>query len=177
MDGGVVSFDTDDALATAGFVAPFEGYARFPYFDPVGVETIGYGETDKAIINKYRHTGISEPDARALLAQRLVEYHRHVERCITAPLTRNQRRALTSFVYNVGPGGVCGSTLQRVLNSRDYAGVRAQLMRWNKGGGQVLPGLTRRRKAEADLFETPDPPPPPPPDPLQLRGRTLVVRV
>ena len=41
----------------------------------------------------------------------------------------------------------------KVLNSGDYAGVPAQILRWNKAGGKVLDGLTRRRQAEADMFE------------------------
>jgi lysozyme len=40
-----------------------------------------------------------------------------------------------------------------VLNSGDYNGVPAQIMRWNKAGGKVLAGLTRRRTAEAELFQ------------------------
>ena len=42
--------------------------------------------------------------------------------------------------------------LLKVLNSGDYNGVPAQIMRWNKAGGKVLEGLTRRREAEARLF-------------------------
>jgi lysozyme len=57
-----------------------------------------------------------------------------------------------SWVYNLGNGNLGASTLLKVLNMGDYAGVPAQMLRWNKAGGKVLEGLTRRRQAEADLF-------------------------
>ena len=44
------------------------------------------------------------------------------------------------------------ATRYRLLNAADYDGVAAQMMRWNKAGGRVLEGLTKRRQAEADLF-------------------------
>ena len=41
----------------------------------------------------------------------------------------------------------------KVLNAGNYEEVPHQIKRWNKAGGQVLAGLTRRREAEALLFE------------------------
>ena len=71
---------------------------------------------------------------------------------VKCPLSQNQFDALVSWVYNLGPANLQASTLLKVLNAGDYAGVPAQIMRWNKAGGKVLEGLTRRRQAEADLF-------------------------
>jgi len=48
--------------------------------------------------------------------------------------------------------GVSFQEKLKVLNSGDYDGVPAQILRWNKAGGKVLEGLTRRRQAEADMF-------------------------
>jgi lysozyme len=76
------------------------------------------------------------------------------------PLTQNQFDALVDFAYNAGAANLRSSTLLRLLNSGDYAGASGQFIRWNKAtsNGQliVLPGLTRRRTAEAQLFNTPD---------------------
>ena len=72
---------------------------------------------------------------------------------VTVPLSQNQFDALVSWVYNLGNGNLTSSTMLKVLNSGDYAGVPAQIKRWNKAGGKVLEGLTRRRQAEADMFE------------------------
>ena len=71
---------------------------------------------------------------------------------VNCPLSQNQFDALVSWVYNLGPANLQASTLLKVLNAGDYAGVPAQIKRWNKAGGKVLEGLTRRRQAEADLF-------------------------
>lgn len=60
--------------------------------------------------------------------------------------------ALVSWAYNVGCGNTGSSTLIRKLNAGDKASVPSELLRWNKAGGRVLAGLTRRRQAEGDLF-------------------------
>ncbi|MNV99174.1 Phage lysozyme [compost metagenome] len=51
------------------------------------------------------------------------------------------------------------STLLKYLNAGDYASAANQLLRWSKADGRVLPGLTRRRRAEKELFETSEPAP------------------
>jgi peptidoglycan hydrolase-like protein with peptidoglycan-binding domain len=50
------------------------------------------------------------------------------------------------------------STLLQKLNRKDYAGAAKEFARWNKAGGTVLAGLTKRRAAEAALFVKPVPP-------------------
>lgn len=60
--------------------------------------------------------------------------------------------AIADFSYNLGLGNLQASTLRRKVNSREWDEVKTQLMRWVRGGGRVLPGLVRRRKAEADLI-------------------------
>ena len=67
-------------------------------------------------------------------------------------LPQDQFDALVSWVYNLGSGNFTSSTLLKVLNSGDYAGVPEQILRWNKANGQVLEGLSRRRESEAELF-------------------------
>jgi GH24 family phage-related lysozyme (muramidase) len=44
------------------------------------------------------------------------------------------------------------STLRRKINAGDIEGAKKQIMRWNKGGGKVLAGLTKRRTLEASLL-------------------------
>ena len=85
---------------------------------------------------------------------------------VRVPLTANQREALRSFVFNVGPGepGVrsgfvwlksgATSTMLRKLNAGDYAGAAAAFDRWNQAGGRVSTGLIARRADERALFET-----------------------
>lgn len=147
---------------TARFIAGFEGFVGHVYLDAVGVETIGYGETRRDIIERYRQRGMSQEDALELLKQRVQEFADAVERCVTnrAALTPNRHAALTSFAYNVGVGGFAGSTACARLNAGDMAGAVEAMGWWNKGGGRVLEGLSRRRAAEGRLFERDDGPAP-----------------
>ncbi len=144
-----------DLRAAAIFIASFEGFVGHVYDDGVGVETIGYGETRRDIIERYRSSGISEPTAFDLLQQRVQEFADAVERCITnrAALTPIRHAALTSFAYNVGIGGFRDSTVCARFNSGDIAGVPEAMSWWNKGGGRVLEGLSRRRAAEGALLQ------------------------
>jgi GH24 family phage-related lysozyme (muramidase) len=71
-------------------------------------------------------------------------------------LNANQYGALVSWAFNVGCGNVRSSDLIKGLNRGDDndAIVSQELPLWNKSGGQVLPGLVRRRAAELALFRT-----------------------
>jgi GH24 family phage-related lysozyme (muramidase) len=145
---------------TAMFVAGFEGFVGQVYRDAVGVETIGYGETRRDVIERYRRSGISQADALALLKRRVQEFADAVEGSITNPsaLTPHRHAALTSFAYNVGVGQFQESTACRRFNAGDFGGVPEALSWWNKAEDQVLEGLTRRRTAEGQLFQQDDDP-------------------
>ena len=72
-------------------------------------------------------------------------------------LNQNQFDTLVSFCYNVGIGAFTGSTLRRKLNNNDFQGAAEEFIVWNKGTingvKKELPGLTRRRTRERQLFE------------------------
>lgn len=137
-----------------------------PYLDPVGIWTIGWGhaisvggrflrgrENRKAARGLYPG-GITLEQAEQLLRGDLLDTCRDVAALVKVPLTDNQFAALVSFGFNVGCGNLGRSTLLTKLNGKDYAGAAAQFARWNKAGGRVLAGLTRRRAAEAALFQS-----------------------
>jgi len=126
----------------------FEGCELNAYKCPAGVWTIGYGH----IKGVQEGDVITEQQADEMLVEELNEYENYINTLVTVPLNQNQYDALVSWVYNLGSSNLNSSTLLKVLNSGDYAGVPEQIMRWNKAGGKVLEGLTRRRQAEADLF-------------------------
>jgi len=126
----------------------FEGCELEAYKCPAGVWTIGYGH----IKGVKEGMTITESQAEEMLKSELNEYEGYINNLVTAELNQNQFDAMVSWVYNLGGGNLKASTLLKVLNSGDYDGVPAQMMRWNKAGGKVLEGLTRRRQAEADLF-------------------------
>ena len=126
----------------------FEGCELEAYKCPAGVWTIGYGHIKTAV----EGMTITQHQADDMLIEEMNEYEGYINNSVRVDLTQNQFDAMVSWVYNLGNGNLNASTLLKVLNSGDYAGVPAQMMRWNKAGGKVLEGLTRRRQAEADLF-------------------------
>jgi GH24 family phage-related lysozyme (muramidase) len=73
---------------------------------------------------------------------------------VKVSVTQNQFDALVDFVFNLGQGKFAGSTLLRGLNAGDFSGAAAEFVKWDHAGGQVVPGLLRRRLAEAQLFQS-----------------------
>jgi lysozyme len=138
-----------------------------PYIDPIGIWTIGWGHAIRAgndflrgKQNKRRAQamypgGITVAQAEALLRGDLLDACRDVESVVTTIINDNQFAALVSFAYNCGLGNLNKSTLLRLVNAKDFTGAAGEFGKWNKAGGQVLPGLTRRRAAEAALFAAP----------------------
>lgn len=126
-----------------------EGLRLDAYLCPAGVWTIGYG-----------HTGTARPGMRItneqadeLLRLDVEKFEECVRNALQVEVTQGQFDALVSFAFNVGCGALRGSTLLRLLNQGDFDGAAAQFARWNRGGGQVLAGLARRREDERALFE------------------------
>lgn len=134
-------------------IKEFEGCKLTAYQDSVGVWTIGYGWT-QPVDGKPIRAGmtIKQETAERLLKTGLVSYEIAVSRLVKVSLTQGQFDALVSFTYNLGARSLSTSTLLRKLNAGDYAGAADEFLRWNKAGGKVLNGLTRRREAERALF-------------------------
>ena len=134
-------------------IKQFEGCKLTAYQDSVGVWTIGYGWT-QPVDGKPIRAGmtIKQETAERLLKTGLVSYESDVSRLVKVGLTQGQFDALVSFTYNLGARSLSTSTLLRKLNAGDYAGAADEFPSWNKAGGKVLNGLTRRREAERALF-------------------------
>jgi lysozyme len=67
-------------------------------------------------------------------------------------VSQGQLDALTSFVFNLGSGKLKASTLLRKHRAGNYTGAAAEFGRWIYGGGKPLPGLIKRRAAEAHMY-------------------------
>ena len=138
--------------ATINLVKSFEGLRLTAYKCPAGVWTIGYGHTQGVS----RGMRITEARANEMLASDIADAGKDVLRLVSVPLNDNQYGALCSFVFNLGAGALQTSTLRKNLNAGDYAGVPAQMARWNKatvnGKKVVFAGLVRRREAEGKLW-------------------------
>ena len=141
---------SDDGL---DLIKHFEGCELEAYKCAAGVWTIGYGSTK----------GVQEGDKWTqekadYMLQREVEeeYEKYINDYVHVDLNQHQFDALVSWVYNLGPANLKSSTLLKKLNNGEYNQVPEQIKKWNKAGGKVLAGLTRRREAEALLFEGKD---------------------
>lgn len=132
-------------------IRQFEGCKLKAYVCPAGVLTVGFGSTGPHV--KPGMT-ITQDQADELLRSDLRRFEDYVaDNC--GKTTDNQFAALVSFCFNVGEGNLRTSTLRRLHLAGDYAGAQAQFARWTRGGGKVLPGLVKRRAAEAALYAKP----------------------
>jgi lysozyme len=133
-------------------IKDFEGFRASAYICPAGVLTIGYGTT--RINGRPVKAGlkITTDEADQFLEEDLKVFEDVVNNSVSIEITQNQFDALVCFVYNVGSGNFKKSTLLKLVNSGDLSEAADQFLRWNKAGGKVLSGLTRRRKAERELF-------------------------
>lgn len=139
-----------------------------PYICPAGYWTIGWGHAvvgpsgllkgvdNKAAAHAVYPNGLTRDEASTLLTDDVRRFSTGVDNLVTVKLGVNQFCALVCFSFNVGLAALKTSTLLSLLNQSQYDAVPAQLRRWNKAGGKVLAGLTRRREAEAQLWNTPD---------------------
>ena len=129
----------------------FEGLRLTAYQDCGGVWTIGYGHTGPEV---RAGLTITETEAEALLRSDVAASETSVNRAVNVPITQNQFDALVDFCFNCGRGNFLSSTLLRQVNLGNTQAATAQFALWVHAGGEVVPGLVRRRKAEAELFAT-----------------------
>lgn len=129
-------------------IRTFEGCKLTPYLCPAGVWTCGWGSTGPDVVPGQPWT---QEYADRRMHMDAVRFARGTL-ALCPTLTGTRLCALSDFSYNAGLGNLQASTLRRKANAGDWEEVKVQLMRWVRGGGRVLPGLVRRRKAEADLI-------------------------
>jgi lysozyme len=127
----------------------FESVRLRPYRDAVGKYTIGYGH----LLRKGEtYEVLTHAQAHQLLLRDIHMAELIVKKHVRVPLSASQFSALVSLVYNIGEQHFRTSTLLSVLNQKNYLQAAEEIRRWEKAGGKVLAGLTRRRYAEYLLF-------------------------
>lgn len=145
------------AIATArDLCLVFEGVYLKPYLCPANVPTIGVGST---FYEDGRRVSLADPPITQDRAKQLLMWE--LEHCLPkvlrlCPALRDwgdkAMGAILDFAFNCGTGNLQASTLRRRINADDVDGAKLELMKWTRGGGRVLPGLVRRRAAEAALL-------------------------
>jgi len=126
----------------------FEGCLLEAYQDIAGVWTIGWGHTGKDVYPGLVWTQKQADDA---LTHDLTSANLLLSQ-YSPDVSNGVEEALTDFVFNLGIGNYRTSTLCKCVNAQDWAGAKAQLLLWDHSNGMVIPGLLRRREAEAALF-------------------------
>ena len=126
----------------------FEGCRLKAYYCPAGVLTIGWGATGAGI---YPWTVWTQEQADNRLRLDAMAFMLGTKKLLPNA-NRQVLVALSDFAYNLGLGRLKTSTLRKNVLVNNLVGAKVQLLRWNKAGGKVLPGLDKRRKTEAALF-------------------------
>ena len=145
---------TDWLALCAPLVQNFEGCRLCAYPDPAtggAPWTCGWGATGADVKKGVTWT---QAQADARLRSDLQRFGAQVDKLVNVPLSAQQKAALVSFVYNVGPANLAGSTLLKLLNMKLYSDAALQFPRWNLAAGKVMQGLVRRRTAEQKMFLT-----------------------
>lgn len=140
----------------AALCRPFEGLRLKPYICPAGYPTIGYGTVYKPDGSQVtmQHPPITKETAEAWLLHELRHNYMRGVLLASPSLIKypGALAAMTDFAYNLGVARYRASTLRRRVDVADWVGARVELAKWTRGGGKVLPGLVKRREAEARLL-------------------------
>lgn len=137
-------------------IKKYEGCKLKAYLCPAHIPTIGWGNTAYKNGSKVKlGDTITQEQADELLIHILNYFSDGISHAITKELTDNQYNALLSFSYNLGLGNLRVSTLLKKVNADpNDLSIKAEFLKWNKAGGKILAGLTKRREEEATLYFT-----------------------
>ena len=147
---------SEAAKVAAELCKKFEGLRLKPYICPAGYPTQGYGTVIKPDGSrvKMEDPPITKEVAESWLMTELRKTYIPGVLKASPHLAAypNTLGALSSFAYNLGVPRYRASTLRKRINDRDWVSAKTEIMKWVRAGGKVLPGLVRRRKAEAELL-------------------------
>jgi lysozyme len=131
--------------ASPGGPVPLRGYD-----DGVGVWTICWGHTKG--ITPASHATMAQ--CEQYLKEDVAVAESAIRRLVKVPVSQPIFDSLASWTLNLGSGNLARSTMLRRFNARDYAGGCKAMLQWDRAGGKVLRGLTRRRHAEYEMCMT-----------------------
>ena len=138
-------------------IKTFEGLSLKPYLCSAKVPTIGYGNTfyTNGVKVKMSDAPITQEKANEMLKVIADSFALKVSKIVPSGLTQNQFNALVSFAFNLGVQALTNSTLLRLVKINPNDGnIAKEFLRWNKAGGKVVDGLTKRRIKESSLYFT-----------------------
>ncbi len=133
----------------------YEGIYLSPYLCPAGVATIGVGATyyENGVKVQLTDSSITKDRALELLDWMLEKIYFPGVMNLCASIDKPERLgSITDFAFNLGINALKNSTLRRKILAGDWEAAKKEIMKWNKSGGKVLGGLTKRRKSEAEFL-------------------------
>lgn len=157
------------------FIQSAEGLRLKAYRDSGGLPTIGYGTTIYPSGFKVKITDTCTPQqADIYFIHDIDQFERSVSGKILNKsdidagvtrdipvLTQNQFNALVSLCYNIGSANFAGSTVRKIVNSKDrnnHEKISPAFLAWDKvrvnGVLEYSEGLSNRRKLEVLLYFT-----------------------
>nr|WP_322018287.1 glycoside hydrolase family protein [Clostridium butyricum] len=165
IDGKYYSFDShghwieneEGAVSEQAidFIKSWEGFYSEPYYDCVGVKTLGYGMTGEEIKGiEY----VTKQEATEMLKDLINKKYAPIIKADLDSkgiiLKQNEFDAFVSFSYNCGTAGLLSSTLYKnvVAGIRDSNTITSNFQAWSNGGGKRIEGLYIRRTKEASMF-------------------------
>lgn len=134
-------------LLCTPLVAQYEGLRTKAYLDPVGIPTICYGETLNVSLGDTQ----TEQNCKSMLTSRLGGFAIAVDAMVSPEVRPEVLAAFTSLSYNIGIGAFQKSSVLRLANEGKTREACDFMLKYNKAGGKVLAGLTKRREAERKL--------------------------
>ena len=126
-------------------IMKYEG-CRLNAYKPIPTEkhwTIGYGHYGADVKEGMK---ISHSQAISLLLKDVKRFERAIN-MLDRTWTQNEFDALASFAFNCGE-----SNLYKLVSNRNHNQIADAFLLYNKAGGKVLNGLTKRRREERELF-------------------------
>ena len=147
------------ATDTTSFIKAFEGleltaYYATPAEKKKGTVSIGYGSTRRV---KEGET-ITKAQAEAYLKEDIAVAELAIKKLVKVDLTPQQKTAITSLVFNIGPYAFKQSKALKELNKGNMEGFLFEAFDSKQGfvkqGNKILKGLVKRRAKERALFES-----------------------
>ena len=112
--------------------------------------TIGWGSTGPDI---KRGTVWTQEQADERFAEHVEQFAAGVANAIgDAATAQHEFDAMVSLAYNIGLRAFRGSTLLKKHLAGDKAASAGEFAKWNKAGGRIMFGLSRRRQAEQAMY-------------------------
>lgn len=137
-------------LLATPLIASWEGKVNYGYRDIIGVPTYCYGGTGpNAVVGRH----YTDQECATQLAQDVRAHALPLQRCVSPNTPTPTFAALISLSFNIGPDGVCRSSIVRYINAGNIAEGCRRFDLYNRAGGRVVQGLVNRRAAERRLCE------------------------